>query len=79
MEVKAEATLAEQWNGSSWATVSSPNPAGAQNSSLQSVACTQVTNCWAVGVWTTSPEPGTEIEHVLIERWNGKDWTIVAS
>lgn len=75
-------TLAEQWNGSSWAAVPSPNPSGPGTiiSTLSGVFCTQVTNCWAAGGWYSSTGPGsTTPETVLIEHWNGRAWTIAAS
>jgi hypothetical protein len=39
----------EQWNGSSWQVVPSPDPPKATSIVLNSVACAQVTSCWAVG------------------------------
>jgi hypothetical protein len=70
------ATLVEHWNGSTWATVGSPNPAGALGPDLYGVTCPQVRNCWAVGTSNTSSVPQFV---VLIEHWNGKAWSIVAS
>jgi hypothetical protein len=66
-------TLVEQWNGSSWATVPSPNPPGPGIGKLYGVSCPQVTACWAVGTWESS------IDQVLIEHWNGTAWTIESS
>jgi hypothetical protein len=71
----AAPTLVEQWNGSSWASVPSPNPAAADYSDLHGVHCLTVTNCWAVGDWSNS----ADTFHVLIEKWNGTAWTIVAA
>src|SRR5439155_192467 len=42
-------TTAQQWNGSSWAIQSTPNPAGALGSALLRVACTSASACTAVG------------------------------
>jgi len=73
-----EPTLVEQWNGSSRATVPSPNPPGPGIGTFYGISCPQVTACWAVGVWETPSAPGCFIDHVLIEHWNGTAWTIVS-
>jgi hypothetical protein len=46
-------TLAERWNGSSWTTQTTPNPAGATNSILTGVSCAG-DPCTAVGQYTNS-------------------------
>jgi virginiamycin B lyase len=51
-------TLIEQWNGTRWSIVGSPNPAGL--GTLNSVSCTTATNCVAVGF---SGAGKTLIEH----------------
>jgi hypothetical protein len=66
-------TLIERWNGSSWAVVASPNPAGAHFPDLNGVACASATSCFAVGSTGTSPE------RTLVEHWNGAAWSISAS
>jgi hypothetical protein len=43
------ATLAEQWNGADWDIVPTPNPAGAQGSTLKAVDCPSAGACMAVG------------------------------
>lgn len=42
-------TLAEGWNGSSWAYEETPNPAGAPKAFLDSVSCAVFSVCTAVG------------------------------
>ena len=64
-------TLAEQWNGSAWTVMSTPNPSGASYSVLNSVSCTASTACTAVGEDHTSTGYST-----LGELWNGSSWTI---
>src|SRR5205807_988086 len=64
-------TLAERWNGSSWAIQSTPNPSGAQASVLSGVACASTTACTAVGRYDSSGVTAT-----LAEGWNGSSWTI---
>jgi hypothetical protein len=55
-----------------WTVVPSPNH-GDHNSQLMSVSCTSPRNCFAAGSW----ERGYGA--TLVERWNGKRWTIVRS
>jgi hypothetical protein len=61
-------TLAEQWNGTSWAFQSPPNPSGLENS-LYGVTCSPA-GCTAVG---------NEFQFryfALAERWDGTSWTV---
>ncbi len=67
-------TLVEHWNGSKWAIVPSPNPKGSTDVELISVSCPTATSCFAVGYTSSS-----QSEQALIERWNGKTWSIMAS
>ncbi|MDQ1448378.1 MAG: hypothetical protein QOC79_1349, partial [Actinomycetota bacterium] len=65
-------TLVEQWNGSTWSIVTSPNPTGTAISVLNGVSCASTTSCFAVGqqfLGSTAP--------ALAERWNGTSWSIV--
>src|SRR5205085_942105 len=64
------ATLAEAWNGTTWAIQSTPNPTGVGDSALKGVSCTAATVCTAVGFYTNSA--GTSLN--LAERWNGTTW-----
>ena len=61
-------TLIEQWNGSTWNVVSSPNPGYGD---LSSVAVVSANDIWAVG---SNGNLGT-----LIEQWNGSSWSVVPS
>jgi hypothetical protein len=67
-------TLAERWNGSSWAIQPTPNPAGAEGSVLSGVSCTAATACTAVGYYDNSSFGNPAL--TLAERWNGSSWTI---
>jgi hypothetical protein len=60
-------TLAERWNGKSWAIQPTPNPA--PGSGFGGVACTSASFCVAVG-------GGPAGVRTLAERWNGKSWAI---
>jgi hypothetical protein len=69
-------TLIEQWNGSNWSIVSSPNSTSQYNSDLYSVAALSATNAWAVGETSDS---NYQNEQTLIEQWDGTQWSIVGS
>jgi hypothetical protein len=61
------ATLAERWNGKSWAIQRTPNPA--PGSGFGGVTCTSASFCVAVG-------GGPAGVRTLAERWNGRSWDI---
>jgi hypothetical protein len=67
-----ETGFAETWNGSSWNLSATPQPSGATAFHFRAVACSAANACTAVGSYTTSA--GTE--SVLVERWNGSEWSI---
>jgi hypothetical protein len=58
-------TLAERWNGSSWAIQPTPNPARSPSSRLFAVACPAADACTAVG---------TANSKLLVEQWDGARW-----
>ncbi len=67
-------SLVEHWDGTSWSVVSSPNP-GPFNF-LYGVAVVSANNIWTVGnIYNT----GNNTNQTLIERWNGKKWSVVPS
>ena len=67
-------TLVEQWNGSTWTIVSSPNPTGSVTSVLSGVACVSASFCTAVGNATQGTSTVT-----LALAWNGSAWSIVST
>jgi hypothetical protein len=67
-----QVTLAEGWNGTTWALQTIPNPTGATNSSLSGVACSSSTECEAVGGYTNNAGVGV----TLAEGWNGTRWAL---
>ena len=67
-------TLIEQWNGTTWSIVSSPNTSATQDNYLNGVSCTSASACTAVGDYYTGTSNQT-----LIEQWNGTTWSIVSS
>jgi hypothetical protein len=63
-------TLIEQWNGSKWAIIPSPNP-GAKDNELFSVSAASPTSIWAVGQYDDS----TLGSKALVLHWNGQAWS----
>jgi hypothetical protein len=68
-------TLIEQWNGSSWSIVPSPNPTGAGRSELDGVSCAGPSFCVAVGI----SGPGGTLVDPLAEQWNGTVWSVASA
>lgn len=62
--------LALSWNGSSWAAMTTANPAGVTGAGLSGVSCTSSTACTAVGSSNTSG-----VYSPLVERLGGTTWT----
>ena len=61
-------TLAERYTGGAWTAVATPATGAA---SLNSVACTAHSACWAVGY-----SRGGSVDSTLIERFNGASWSL---
>jgi hypothetical protein len=64
-------TLIEQWNGSAWSIVTSPNGNSTQNNKLHGVACASASECWATGWYYTG-----SVYLLLGEQYNGSTWTL---
>lgn len=64
-------TLAEGWNGLTWAVQNTENPLGSVGGYLSSDACVTATACEAVGYYFAGGGGG-----VLAEVWNGTSWRI---
>jgi len=64
-------TLIDQLNGTSWSTVVSPTITGATFPTLNGISCERASTCYAVGA---NP---TNVAEPLVERWNGRSWSIV--
>jgi hypothetical protein len=67
-------TLAEAWNGTTWAIQPSPNPAGNTGAALAGVSCPSTSACSAVGNW--SPATNGVPVNTLAEHWNGTRWSL---
>lgn len=68
-------TLTDQWNGTKWSIVGSPNTSATDNF-LYGVAGVSATNVWAVGATGSASQGPLQ---TLIEHWNGTRWSIVSS
>jgi hypothetical protein len=69
-------TLAEHWNGTSWAAMKTANAsAGTEGSQLSGVACTSSSSCTAVGSDTNSKL----VDATLAEHWNGHTWALMVT
>src|ERR1035437_4696436 len=66
-------TLTEQYDGSAWAVVSSPNVNNTDR--LYGVACLTSSNCWAVGMYNRA---GGGLS-TLAEQFNGSTWSVVST
>ncbi|HZU66636.1 MAG TPA: hypothetical protein VFA09_05095 [Ktedonobacteraceae bacterium] len=62
-------TLTENWNGSGWNVIPSPNPPGGDNF-LGGVFALNATNVYAVG---------SSVSGTLVIKWNGTAWVIIPS
>lgn len=70
-------TLIEHWNGRAWAIVRSPN-ANLIFNSIYAVSATSPNDIWASGVFAPS-DSNHNVHQTLIEHYNGRKWSIVAS
>ena len=69
-------TLAERWNGTSWAVQTTPDRIAAPDSYLSSISCTSATSCTATG--SATQKSGTVKLSTLAEHWNGTSWHLAA-
>jgi hypothetical protein len=68
-------TLVEEWNGSTWSVIPSPNVSGTLTNGLVALSCTGQASCVAVGEAFLLNNIGL----TAAERWNGVSWTMVNS
>ena len=64
--------LAQRWEGRSWKIQPTPNPAGALNTVLRGVSCSDASDCMAVG----NQQASTFNSLTVAERWNGSRWQL---
>jgi hypothetical protein len=65
--------LVLHWNGTRWGKPRVAFPAGAKSAEFSGVTAVSPTAAWAVG---TAGYPHGKTK-MLIEKWNGKKWTLV--
>jgi hypothetical protein len=70
--VVAQSTPLGASSGPGWSIVTSPNEATTGTGFLQSVVCSNASDCWAVGDFHSGSK-------TLIEHWDGAAWTIIDS
>lgn len=75
MTPSGDAPFAMHYNGRIWTRVSVPTPLSFGANYLSAVTCPSTTSCWAVG----GKEGATSLGRELIEHYNGRSWSIVAS
>jgi hypothetical protein len=72
--------LFERWNGRRWARGTAPAPHGASLSVLDGVSCSSRDSCTAVGSFSSDAGctngAGPCIGRALVERFNGRRWSI---
>ncbi len=77
-------TLVLHWDGTTWRAQTSPSPAGIPGDTtytyLTGVSCTSAQYCEAVGYWYgfNFYEEQDTLNYALIERWDGRSWSIQA-
>ncbi len=72
-------TLAENFNGTSWSEVTTPNPAGTTFETLNSVSAASSNAVWAVGHSETVNSNDVGVATPLVEFFNGTSWSIQAT
>jgi hypothetical protein len=72
----APQTLTEQWNGTAWKEVPTPDPGGVDDrSQLNAAAATSADDVWAVGYYVDNDGNA----HTVALHWNGTAWSRVAT
>ena len=67
-------TLIERWNGAAWSIVPSPN--FVHGNILIDVTAVSANDVWAVGYHSPS---GPLSSSILVQHWNGTEWSIVTT
>jgi len=67
--------LIERWSDKLWSTVSAPKVPGATKTALNGISCVGPSDCFAVGDFIDD----LENTYPLIERWDGKMWSVMDS
>jgi hypothetical protein len=70
-------TLVQHWDGSQWSIVPSPD-GPRQTNWVTGIAAVDVSDVWMIG-YSTDRDVGESLSETLIERWNGRAWSMVPS
>lgn len=73
-------TLAEHWDGSSWAIVPSPSPTACPSctyATFDAVAAVGTNDIWAAGGKRVQAPDGFLGTHLFVARYNGSTWTVM--
>jgi len=74
-----EGTIVEQWDGSTWSLVNSPNTAAdSASTQLAGISCLSTSDCTAVGYFD-SADGAQIVASTLVEQWDGTAWSLVTS
>jgi len=76
-----EQALIEYWDGKLWQVIQSPSP-GLRENYLSKLAVISTNDIWADGRFgdghfSARPSGGRIIRTVLIEHWNGRQWSVI--
>ena len=73
-------TLAYHWNGASWTAIPSPSPTpypGGGWADFECVAAVAPDDVWAAGGQRIVGPDGYVGTHLMVQRWDGSQWSIV--
>jgi hypothetical protein len=70
--------LIEHWDGAHWSLVRAA-PTGATSAALVGIAGRAADDVWAVGSTSTGAALGNGNVSSLVQHWNGRTWSVVAS
>lgn len=67
----------EHWDGTSWAQVSYPEPAGAVITQLEVVSADAASDVWAVGIYQHATTTCSNCQDTFSVHWDGTSWDLV--
>jgi hypothetical protein len=73
--LQGQLPIAEQWNGTSWRVLPTPDPLPGEINSFWSVSCSSASRCMAVGGSEVNQGAGSLPS--FAEAWNGSNWRLV--
>ena len=75
---KGLASLAETWNGKTWALTTVRWPKGTSNEMLSGVSCVAGNRCVAVGTIDSNLNSVSNTGKAAAATWNGRAWTVTS-